>query len=171
MKNLTPFFIIVILCLSSSVSFGQKINWMTLEEAENKAKTNPKKIFVNIFHEWNGWCKKMNKSYKDPDVIAVINEHFYAVNFNAEEKKTIEFRGLNFEYQPTGKKGTHQFALAVSNNKLATPFIVFFDKNLDMISGIPGYRNSRDLHPLLKFIGEDHYLTMNWESYMANEYK
>ena len=68
------------------------------KEKVKSSKTNPKKIFVNIFHEWNGWCKKMNKSYKDPDVIAVMNEHFYAVNFDAEENTSFHTRVLDTSF-------------------------------------------------------------------------
>ena len=40
-----------------------KIKWMSWEEALEKSKKTKRKIFVDIYTDWCGWCKKMDKSH------------------------------------------------------------------------------------------------------------
>ena len=37
-----------------------KINWLTWEEALEKTEEEPRKIFVDIYTDWCGWCKKLS---------------------------------------------------------------------------------------------------------------
>ena len=38
-----------------------KVNWMTFEEAIEANRVNPKKIFIDVYTDWCGWCKKWIK--------------------------------------------------------------------------------------------------------------
>ena len=67
------------------------VNWMSWEdaiaalEADKKAGRKGKKIFVDIYTDWCGWCKKMDKeTFQVPKIAAYLNQHFYPVKFNAE---------------------------------------------------------------------------------------
>jgi len=35
--------------------------WMTFEEAIEKSKTEKRKIFIDVYTDWCGWCKVMDK--------------------------------------------------------------------------------------------------------------
>ncbi len=39
---------------------AQEVKWLSWEEAAKLAETdkNPKKIFVDVYTDWCGWCKK-----------------------------------------------------------------------------------------------------------------
>ena len=68
----------------------EKINWLSIEEVNQKLKTQPKPVLIDLFTNWCYWCKVMDKkTYNSSKVIAYVNEHFYAVKVNAETKKTI----------------------------------------------------------------------------------
>ena len=40
-------------------SFGQTdhINWLSFEEVVELNKENPKKVIIDIYTDWCGWCK------------------------------------------------------------------------------------------------------------------
>ena len=85
------------------------LKWYTWEEAVELNKTKPKKMFVDVYTDWCGWCKKMDKStFADPAVAAYLAENFYPVKLNAEQKADIQFAGeflLHFL-----QDGSHRFA-------------------------------------------------------------
>ena len=85
---------------------AESIKWYTWEEAQEMAATNPKKVFVDLYTNWCGWCKRMDATtFQDPEVIQYLNENFYPVKFNAEQKETVMFNDREFTYYvEEGKK-------------------------------------------------------------------
>ena len=70
----------------------EPFKWYTWEEAVALNKTKPKKIVVDVFTNWCGWCKKMDKgAFSDPAVAAYIAANFYPVKLNAEQREEINF--------------------------------------------------------------------------------
>ncbi|MGB2404834.1 MAG: thioredoxin family protein, partial [Flavobacteriaceae bacterium] len=59
---------------------AQEINWLTLPEALEAQKAEPKKIFMDVYTIWCGPCKLLDRNtFSNKDVIRYINTHFYAV--------------------------------------------------------------------------------------------
>ena len=86
--------LLLIAILLTSFSFAQQIQWMTLAEAIEAQKVNPKKIFMDVYTDWCGPCKLLDKNtFQNPDVSKYISEHFYAVKFNAEGQEEIKEGG------------------------------------------------------------------------------
>ena len=74
-----------------------KIKWYSFEEAYALSKKKPKKMCVDIFTEWCGWCKKMDaETFTNPTIVKYMNAHFYCVKFDAERKDTIVLDGQKF---------------------------------------------------------------------------
>ena len=68
------------------------VQWMTLEEALEKSKKEPKTIMIDVYTDWCGWCKRMDETtFGDSDVASYINTHFYAVKLNAEGEKSMKY--------------------------------------------------------------------------------
>ena len=87
---LTILSIFTTLNLNAQTTTKDKINWMSFEEAIKLNETKPKKIFIDVFTDWCGWCTKMDQTtFVDKDVVAYMNENFYAVKFNAEQTEPI----------------------------------------------------------------------------------
>ena len=80
---------------------------MSLPEALEAQKTEPKKIFMDVYTLWCGPCKLLDKkTFANKDVARYINEHYYAVKFNAEGNEEIAFYDQLFRNQtmtPTEK--------------------------------------------------------------------
>ncbi|HRI26857.1 MAG TPA: DUF255 domain-containing protein [Chitinophagales bacterium] len=159
---------------SSVQAESSLINWLTMEEMEEKMKSEPRKVVIDLYTDWCGWCKKMDKAtFQHPDVAAYINKNFYAVKLDAETKETLSFRGQKWEFMPNpnGRKGTNKLAAVIilgnsPTGRIGYPTIAFLDENLNRIDAYPGYRGPDKFEGLMKFISENHYKTQQLEQFL-----
>jgi thioredoxin-related protein len=163
------FFVMVAMTMEENgASEAQPVSWMTFEEAIKKSKTEKRRIFVDVYTDWCGWCKVMDKNtFSDPVVAKLLNEKFYAVKFNAEQQEDIIFDGTTFKFIANGSRGYHQLAAALLNNQLSYPTVVFLDEDFKMLQPLPGYREAPEFHKIAQFIAEGHYKTIKWEAFQA----
>jgi len=88
---------------AATSSDNSKIKWYTLEEAMAANKTNKKKFAIDIYTSWCHWCKVMDKeTFTDQKVIDYMNEHFYAVKLDGEQKENITFKGKEYKFVNAG---------------------------------------------------------------------
>ena len=159
----------LLLLFSASIT-AQEINWISFEEAisESQKEGNTKKIFIDVYTDWCGWCKKMDKdTFQNPEVATYMQENFLMVKFNAEGKEPIEFDGRTFEYVPSGRRGYHQLALALLKGRLSYPTVVFLDEEMKMLSPVPGYQKVDPFMQIARYFGENIYKEQDWKSYSA----
>ena len=159
--------------LTLSVSIAQAappaeaIQWMSLEEALGATKKQPKKIFIDLYTDWCGWCKVMDKkTFTDEGVIGYMNEHYYAVKLDGEQKEAIEFQGQTFHYVPTGRGGYQEFAAFLTQGELSYPTSILLDEDLRLLTRIPGFQRPEKFRKLLAFFGEEHYKRTSWEDFI-----
>jgi thioredoxin-related protein len=149
----------------------ETVKWMTFEEAVERSKVEKRKIFIDVYTTWCGWCKVMdNKTFTDPEVAKLLNEKFYAVKFNAEQREDVVFSGHTFKFIESGRGGYHQLAASLLNNKLSYPNFVFLNDQFQIIpllggSSLPGFRKPEDFHLFVSYVGNDHFLKMKVEEY------
>ena len=158
---------IFILVLLPVLGYSQiKVNWMTMEEAIAQSKIHKKKIFVDVFTDWCGWCKKMEKStFQTDEVAKILNEDYYPVKFNAEQKESLTFNGKVYNYVKSGRNGHHEFAAFLLDNQLTYPTVVFLDENLKIIQAIPGYRKKEEFALMASYFGKNFHKKMSWATY------
>lgn len=161
------FSIIILSCILLPFNINaQKINWMTFEEAIELNKENPKKIFIDVYTDWCGWCTKMDQTtFTDSEVVKYMNENFYPVKLNAEQKEPIEYNGHTFTYVAQGNRGTHQLAASLLQGKMSYPSYVFLNNDEKLITIVPGYSQASEFITILEFIGSDSFLTMTFEDF------
>lgn len=153
--------------LSFSLS-AQEVEWLSWEEAVQLSKTdkNPKKIFIDVYTDWCGWCKKMDKdTFQNAEVATYMNENFYMVKLDGEGKEPIEFKGNTYKFVPSGRNGYHEFAAALMQNKLSYPTTVFLDENMDMLSPVPGYQKPIPFLRIARYFGDNIYKEKDWKAY------
>lgn len=142
------------------------VKWYTFEEAVKLSKKEPKKLFIDVYTDWCGWCKKMDaNTFNNPTVAKYLNEKYYPVKFNAEQKESIVFMDYTFKYVPYGNRGYHELAAALLNNQLSYPTVVFMDEELMLIQPLPGYQLPNTFYPILEFFGDDHYKKISWDEF------
>jgi len=156
--------------VSDSVS---EITWYTWEDAIELNKTTNKKLFVDLYTDWCGWCKRMDRStFKDPDVVAYISENFIAVKLDGEHKESITYKEHEFKFVNRGRRGYHELAYSLLEGRMSYPSFVFLDENEQRITISPGYKDAKSMLKQLVFVGEEHYKTKNFqefsEAYDAN---
>jgi thioredoxin-related protein len=149
----------------------KSIKWYTFEEALELNQKNPKKMFIDVYTDWCGWCKKMDKfTFTDPAVAAYLNENYYPVKFNAEQKESVDFKGYTLKYLPdAGRRGVHELAYALLDGRMGYPAFVYLDKNQDRITISPGYKEADAMLTELQFIGEEHYNSMSFEEFKGQK--
>lgn len=144
------------------------VKWMTFEEAIERSKTEKRKIFIDVYTDWCGWCKVMDKTtFSEENVAKILNDKFYPVKFNAEQRADVVFAGHTFKFIPSGNSGVHELAAALLKNQLSYPTVVFLDENFAMIQPLPGYQKAPAFHPIIQFIGEDHWKKMKWAEFQS----
>ncbi len=165
-------FFAIICCFAISPVVAQDaatIQWMTWEEAQEKTKEEPRKIFVDIYTNWCGWCKKMDKAtFQKPHIAQYMNENYYAVKFNAEQKDPIFFNGKEYKYVKQGRRGYHELAFAITRGQLSYPTIVFIDEELEVIQPIPGFRDPMEFEMMMTYFGFDQHKATPWPVYQKN---
>ncbi len=168
MRLLKYIFIPVLLLSATSVDspVESRVEWLTFDEATALHKKNPKKLLIDLYTDWCGWCKVMDReTYSNVQLSAYINENFYPVKFNAEQKEPVQFDNHTFNFIPSGRRGVHELAMALTNKQLSYPTTVFMDEELRIIQSVAGYLKPKQMEPILKFMGEDHYKIRTWKEY------
>ncbi|GLU50837.1 thioredoxin family protein [Dyadobacter frigoris] len=150
----------------------EEIQWITMEEAYAKIQKEPRKVLVDVYTDWCGWCKVMDReTYKNDEVIDYINKKYYAVKLNAEQREAITLGSQKFEFIAEGQKGIHQMALALTNNQPSFPTTVFLDEKFQMIQPLPGYMKAKEFHEVITFFGDNYNKKESFEDYKAKTYK
>lgn len=147
---------------------AQEVNWLSWNEAAELAATekNPKKVFIDVYTDWCGWCKKMDKdTFQNAEVAAYMTENFYMVKLDGEGKDPIEFKGKTYKFVPSGRKGYHELAAALMQGRLSYPTTIFLDEQFNMLSPVPGYQKPKPFLNIAKYFGNNIYKEKDWKTY------
>ena len=82
---------LLLLCLlvgvPSGVAVSEEIQWHSFNAGMARGKFEKKKVFIHFFADWCAACKVMeNSTFKDPVVIASLNENFIPIKVDAERE-------------------------------------------------------------------------------------
>ncbi|MEF8845350.1 MAG: DUF255 domain-containing protein [Bacteroidales bacterium] len=143
-----------------------KVNWYSFEEAVKLNKENPKKVLIDVYTDWCGWCKKMKKqTFNNPEIAQYINENYYPVRFNAETNKKVQFKGRTFAKKEEGDRKPHDLAIALLNGKMSYPSVAYLDGNNQLITAVPGFYGPKEYEPILKYFAQDIYKNKSYKDY------
>lgn len=83
------------------------VNWYPWEqEALEKSKKEDKPIFLSIGYAACHWCHVMaHESFEDPDIAAVMNEHFINIKVDREERPDLDNIYMTATQAMTGSGG------------------------------------------------------------------
>ena len=67
---------------------AKEIAWNSFEAGVERSRSENKKIFIHFYANWCGACRTMeNKTFKDPAVIAYINENFIPIKVDTDRER------------------------------------------------------------------------------------
>ena len=159
----------VLLAPAALIAQDAKVKWVSIEEAEKLNKEQPKKIMVDVYTDWCGWCKKMDKeTFGNPVIAGFINKHYYAVKLNAEGKDEIIFNGTTYKFIAQGQRGYHELAAGLLNGKMSYPSIAYLNEELQLLGAVPGYMTPTSIEPLLNYIAENKFTNESLEDYQKS---
>ena len=147
-----------------------KINWITFKEAiELNKKGEKRKIITDVFTSWCGWCSKMDvTTFRMPEIVEYINKYYWAVKLDAEAKDSVIIDGVAYINQhPEANRSTHDLAQKLLQNKMSYPSYVFLNEDNQLLTVVPGYFNSENFITVLRYFGENVYLTKPFAQYKA----
>jgi thioredoxin-related protein len=141
----------------------KKIKWMSIDQAFEAIKKEPRKILIDVYTDWCGWCKVMDKNtFSDEKVAEFVNKKYYAVKLNAEQAGQIALGNKTYSYP--------DLASQLMQGKMSYPTIVYLDEKFNMIQPIPGYQDSKAFHQVITFLGDDHFKKLDFEKYKSDTY-
>ena len=94
-----------------------------------------------------------NSTFKNQDLIMLLNENFYFISFDAESKDKITFNNHAFKFKPTGQNtGIHELAteLATIDTEVVYPTITVLDTDFSILFQKHSYLDSKTLISILE---------------------
>ena len=152
-----------LLVLTSWLPAGEKgtLKWLRFDTGLQEAKKSNKKVLIDVYTDWCGWCKKMDaNTYNNAAVAEYLANNFSVVRLNAESPDKLTYKGERYTEQ--------QLSYAFGIN--GYPSTIFLRSDGEPITVLPGYAEAADFRVILSYIAEDHYLSKKFTDY-KNERK
>ncbi|MNX54723.1 Thiol:disulfide interchange protein DsbD [compost metagenome] len=128
----------------------------SFQEAEELTKSKPKPVVIFIHTSWCNYCKMMeNSTFKNPEVINLLNNDFYFISLDAESKEEIHFNNHTFKFKPKGQNtGIHELAtaLATIDSEVIYPTITILEYDLSILFQKHSFLNAKALLTILEKI-------------------
>ncbi len=164
MKKVTGLLLIVLIT-ATAWSFiepnKEKINWITVDQLNQLYNKEPKPILLDVYTDWCGWCKEMDRTtYKNDKLAKYINEHYYAVRLNAESKDSLFFNNKKYGYNAQHK--SNELAEYFLFGRMEFPTTVFLPTIDARPAPLAGYLSSKEMEAPLKYFGEGAHKTQTF---------
>jgi uncharacterized protein YyaL (SSP411 family) len=133
----------VLIIASSFTANTNELKWLGWNEGYDLAKKKNKIAVVDVYTDWCGWCKVMDReTFAKPEVIDLINKEFVPVKFNPEAQGSYTFNGKQY----TGS----ELAALISNNQLSGyPSTVFYFPKTNEFKMEVGFKNPQAFTEIL----------------------
>ena len=141
--------IVLFVFTATLTATAQEIKWMTIDEALAAQKKTPKPIFMDVYTDWCGPCKMLDKkTFQDKKVVDLISANYYAVKFNAEGNSEVNYKGIKyanaaFVEGQKGRNSAHDFGKFLKLQ--GYPTMVVFDAKGEIAKSIVGFRSAEEL--------------------------
>ena len=178
----------IILCASATgwadeatdaSSASGKVTWHKFDDAIVRAKASGKHIMVDVYTDWCGWCKKLDKeTYTDATVLKVLSESYVSAKIKGDDAG----RRLKVRSQSTEENGRTLLQIVATDEPQISekdftrsqlrvtgfPTILFFAADGRMITKLSGFQKADAFANILNFIKDDLYEVMTYQDYLKS---
>ncbi|MFW6157371.1 MAG: thioredoxin family protein [Balneolaceae bacterium] len=131
--------------------------WYDLEEAQERAESEQKNVFIFTEAEWCAYCRQMKAEvFPKSEVQKTLQKHFYPVKIDIESDNVVTFNGEKM----TEREFSHSMRIS------ATPTMIFLDSSGDILGVQPGFIPEEVFTSLLDYIGNNHIDEEEFEEYL-----
>jgi len=144
---------------SATPASAGDLDWLGYGEGVTRAAAEDKTILVDVYTDWCGWCKKMDRDvYGDEAVQEYLGAHYVAVKLDAESGTTHRMQGQEATERQIAK------AYGISGY----PATIFLNAKGEMITILSGYVDRDRFLLVLEYIHERIYETQGWEDFLSS---
>jgi thioredoxin-related protein len=159
--------IIILCCSQKPVPANDHVKWIGLDEAVTNLQKEKRPLLIDLYTDWCGWCKVMDKkTYSDKRVADYVENKFYAVKINAETHDKITWNNKTYSFSSNYR--SNEFAVYLTNGGLEFPTTIFIPADGGAPQAIPGYMTPKDFELLVKYFGDGGYGKIPFEEYQKN---
>ena len=147
----------ILLCFISffwaiPLGFAQ-LNMVQFEQIDSLQTIEKRSIVVFIHTDWCKYCQVMKaNTFKNQEVVQLLNSKFYFVDFDAEQKRKIKFNSTHFAFKPNGTSaGIHELAMALGtiNGQLSYPTLCVLNAKNEIVFQHNSFLTAKDLSAVL----------------------
>lgn len=141
-----------------SISFESVSNdvWYSMEEAQEKASAENKKIIISVYTDWCNICRRMDREVFSKDEIhKTFSDYYYPVRLNAESDKEVTFNGETYS----------ESELALAFGVTSYPTAVFVDEAGEAFGSQPGFIDKDMFQDILVFVGSNAYKNQSFQEF------
>lgn len=158
-----------VIFLGLNLSAQDSIKWHSIDEAIQLASQDPRVLVIDVYTDWCGWCKRMDATtFSDPEVVKLMNKHFYPVKLDAEGKEDIVIGDRTFKFVDNGRRGYHEIAAVVTRGRLSYPTISYVDAQGKVIEAAPGYKTADQFMVYLAYYADGAYQDQSFDEFSAS---
>jgi len=103
-------------------------------------------------------------TYSNDKVAAYINEHFYAVKFNAESTESVKLGIKKYDFNPA--YNANDLAVYLLGGRMGYPTTVLLSSLDAQPAPLSGYLKPSELEPPVKYFGEGAYKKQDFPEFM-----
>ncbi len=130
--------------------------WLSFDAGLREARKSNKKILIDVYTDWCGWCKKMDKEvFAHAKIAPFLSDQYVLIKLNAESPAKVEYKDT---------KST-EMGIARDFGVTGYPTFIFLEPNGDLITSLPGFVKAEDFYPVLKYVAESKYKTVEWQAF------
>lgn len=159
MKYFYPLAVLLLPILVSAFVWADtatEITWYPMEEAQQLAAENEKKVLIFAEAEWCTYCKKMYKEvFPKQSVQDSLKKYYYPVKVDIESDEEIVFN----ERTTTGRQFAREHRIT------GTPTTFFVESDGNILGIQPGFIPANIFEKLLAYVGSDAHREMEFEEY------